>query len=123
MKEAVSDLKNRTKRFALNVIEFVNTMPKTSSGQILGKQLLRAATSVGANYRASCKSRSRAEFIAKIGIVEEEADECCYWLELILESKHANETIIKPLINEANAITAIMAASRKSAIRNSGKKL
>ncbi|HBA84020.1 MAG TPA: four helix bundle protein [Verrucomicrobia bacterium] len=112
-----NDLKARTKQFALSIICFVETIPQNQTGWVLGKQLLRAGTSVGANYRAACKSRSKAEFIAKIGVVEEEADECCYWLELINESTLVHESKIEKLYREASELTAIMAASRRSASR------
>jgi four helix bundle protein len=112
-----SELKGRTKRFALSVIRFVELLPNEQSGWVLGKQLLRSGTSVGANYRAACKSRSKAEFIAKIGVVEEEADECCYWLELIKESGLVQTSKVDDLYRESNELTAIMAASRRSASR------
>ena len=78
-------LKERTKKFALDVIDVIDLLPKNNKGQVLGRQLLKAATSVGANYRATCRARSKAEFISKLGIVVEESDECIYWLELIKE--------------------------------------
>lgn len=111
------ELKVRTKRYALNVIEFCDSLPHRKLAWVLGDQLMRAATSVGANYRAACKARSTAEFIAKIGTVEEEADECQYWLELIGEAKLASRDIVQPLLKEATELTAIMGASRKSASR------
>jgi four helix bundle protein len=77
-----SDLKQRTKSFALRIIKVVDALPKTRSANVIGNQLLRSGTSVGANYRAACRARSPAEFVAKLGIVEEEADESGYWLEL-----------------------------------------
>ncbi len=80
------DLKKRTKEFALRVLKVVDALPKTTSGFIIGKQIGRSATSVGANYRTACKARSKADFVSKITIVEEEADESMFWLELIIES-------------------------------------
>ena len=80
-------LRQRTKTFALRVIKLVEALPKTTTAAVLGKQLLRSATSVGANYRAACRARSTAEFVAKMGIVEEEADECIYWMAIIGETK------------------------------------
>ncbi|MFH0880225.1 MAG: four helix bundle protein [Lentisphaerota bacterium] len=112
------DLKKRTKRFALDMIRFSELIPNNPAGWVLGKQLLRAGTSVGANYRAACKSRSRAEFVAKIGVVEEEADESCFWLELLKESKMVQDESLMMLHGEAHELTAIMAASRKSASRS-----
>ena len=82
-------------------------------------QLVRSGTSVASNYRAACRARSRAEFIAKIGVVEEEADESAFWLELVVEHKLMQETLVRPLLKEADELTAIMAASRISASRNS----
>jgi four helix bundle protein len=86
-------------------------------GRVIGNQLLRSGTSVGANYRSACKGRSKAEFVAKLGIVEEEADETAYWLELIMEGDLLGIETVKPLLQEANELVAIMAASRKSASR------
>src|SRR5947207_4972637 len=112
------DLKERTKQFALRVMRLVDALPASTKGRALAGQLIRSATSVAANYRAACRARSRAEFIAKIGIVEEEADESCFWLELIIDSGLLNEDRIRPLLSEAGELVAIMAASRKSAIGN-----
>jgi len=110
-----SDLKRRTKQFSLRIIKLVNALPKISTGKIIGNQLIRCGTSVGANYRAACRGRSKPEFIAKLGIVIEEADESIYWLELIVEGGLMKEELVKPLLKEADEITAIMVASRKSA--------
>jgi len=113
-----ADLKARTKRFALRVMKLVDAMPRTIQGRAIANQIIRSATSVAANYRAACRARSRAEFIAKIGIVEEEADENCFWLELIIDSSLLTEERIRPLLSEAGELVAIMATSRKSAIGN-----
>jgi len=113
-----ADLKARTKQFALRVMKMVDALPRTIQGRAIAKQIIRSATSVAANYRAACRARSRAEFIAKIGIVEEEADESCFWLELIIDSGLLTEDRIRPLLSEAGELVAIMAASRKSAIGN-----
>jgi len=113
-----ADLKARTKRFALRVMKLVDAMPRTIQGRAIANQIIRSATSVAASYRAACRARSRAEFIAKIGIVEEEADESCFWLELIIDSGLLTEERIRPLLSEAGELVAIMAASRKSAIGN-----
>ncbi len=112
---SIEELKARTKRFAINVIKLVETFPHAGTGQVIGKQLLRAATSVGANYRASCRARSQTEFIAKIRIVEEEADECMYWLELVQEAGLGHGPQIETLHGEANELTAICVASSKTA--------
>jgi len=112
------ELKARTKRFALRVMTLVDVLPNTVIGRVIANQIMRSATSVGANYRAACRARSRAEFISKIGVVEEEADETAFWLELIIGSKIRRIKQINPLLDEANELVAIMAASRKSAIAN-----
>lgn len=109
------ELKDRTKRFAVNVIVFVRELPPTLDGRELGRQLLRAATSVAANYRAACRARSRAEFIAKLGIVLEESDESLFWLELIVDSKLKPMARVETLMNEADQLTAIFTASLKTA--------
>src|SRR5262245_27561090 len=110
-----ADLKARTKRFALRVMKLVDVLPRTIQGRAIANQIIRSSTSVAANYRAACRARSRAEFIAKIGVVEEEADERCFWLELIVDSGLLTEGRVHPLLSEANELVAIMAASRKSA--------
>src|SRR5213082_4191967 len=112
------ELKERTKRFALRVMRLVDALPKSAKGRALASQLVRSGTSVAANYRAACRARSRAEFIAKIGVVEEEADETAFWLELIIDSALLTETRTRPLLSEAGELVAIMAASRKSAFGN-----
>jgi four helix bundle protein len=121
------ELKQRTKQFALRVIKLVDALPKTTVGRAIANQLMRAGTSVGANYRAACRSRSKAEFIAKIGTVEEEADESAYWLELIIESGLMKPALVNLLLQEANELVAIMASSRisasKSAIGNRQSKI
>lgn len=113
-----AELKERTKQFALRVITLVEALPNTKSGNAIAKQLVRSGTSVGANYRASCRARSKAEFIAKLGIVEEEADESCFWLERIVEGGWLPTTKVSALLKESGELTAIMAASRISAARN-----
>jgi four helix bundle protein len=109
------DLKRRTKQFALRILKLVAVLPKTVEGRTLGGQLVRAGTAVGANYRATCRSRSRAEFVARIGVVEEEADESAYWLELIIEGELLKAQQVAPLLNEVNELAKIMASSRISA--------
>jgi four helix bundle protein len=112
------ELKARTKEFAFRVIRLVDALPNSVKGRATANQIMRSSTSVAANYRAACRARSRAEFIAKIGVVEEEADETPFWLELIIDSKIRSKTHIEPLLKEAGELVAIMAASRKSAIGN-----
>ena len=111
------DLKERTKQFALRVMRLVDVLPNTPKGRAIASQLVRSGTSVAANYRAACRGRSKAEFIAKVGIVEEEADETALWLELIISDKLLPEKKVAPLLKEANEVTAIMAASYISASR------
>ena len=111
-----AELKARTKTFALRIIKLTRAIPKTDdAGRAIAKQIVRSGTSVAANYRASCRARSQAEFIAKIGTVEEEADETALWLELLVESGTMSASKLSPLLAEANELTAIMAASRKTA--------
>ena len=110
-----TDMKLRTKRFALESIRLVATLPKAPEGRVVGNQLIRSGTSVGANYRAACRGKSKADFISKLGTVEEEADESCYWLELIIDGNILPQTEVDPLLKEANEITAIIVASRKTA--------
>jgi len=112
------ELKVRTKQFALRVMKLINALPKTIAGRTVADQLMRAASSVGANYRAACRGRSTAEFISKLSIVVEEADESCYWLELIMDGELLPKDQVIDLHREANEITAIMTASRKTAREN-----
>jgi four helix bundle protein len=111
------ELKKRTKQFALRVLKLAAALPGTIEGRMIRGQLVRAGTSVGANYRAACRGRSRAEFIAKLGVVEEEADESAFWLELIIEGAFLKENRVSPLLAEANELTRIMATSRITASR------
>jgi four helix bundle protein len=107
-------LHNRTKQLGLRVIGLVQALPRTDAGQVIGRQLLRAGTSVGANYRAACRGRSRADVIAKLKIVEEESDETCYWLELLIDAKVVPAKRLQPLLQEANEIVAMVVASIKT---------
>ena len=115
------DLKKRTKLFAIAAIHFSKTLPKNDEGFIIKKQIIRCATAVGANYRAVCRARSSADFISKIAIVEEEADETCYWLEILEESGMLTKDATAKLYDEAFQLTAIFAASRKTSRMNSNK--
>ena len=108
------DLKQRTKQFSLRVLKLVAALPKNLAGRTIGGQLVRAGTSVGANYRAACRARSKVEFIAKIGIVEE-ADESAFWMELIIEGDLMKAELVQALLDEATELAKIMASSRKSA--------
>jgi len=111
-------LKQRTKRFALGIIQLVEAVPKSRSADVLGRQLLRSGTSVGANYRSACRARSAADFISKMGIVEEEVDESIYWMELLQECKLADSDKIKALTHEAGELLAITVSSIKTARKN-----
>jgi four helix bundle protein len=109
------EMQVRTQAFALRVIRLVDTLPRSAAGQVIGRQLLRSATSVGANYRAACRAQSRAEFAAKFSVALEEADETLYWLELLQESALIKPERLTGLIKEANELVAISAAARKTA--------
>jgi four helix bundle protein len=108
----------RTRSFALRVIRLVQSLAAGRTSDVIGKQLLRAATSVGANYHAACRGRSSPEFCAKLGIVEEEADECVYWIELLIDSGLVRRERLTNLLQEANEIVAMVVASIKTARKN-----
>ena len=112
------ELQERTKRFALRILKLIEHLPDTIGGRVLANQLARSATSVGANYRAACRARSRAEFASKIGTVAEEADESLFWLELIRDGKFMSEKRISALATEADELTAIFTSGRRTAVRN-----
>ena len=99
----------------MRILRLVAALPNTVVGRAIGGQLVRAGTSVGANYRAACRGRSRAEFIAKIGVVEEEADESAFWMELLIEGKLLRLEKVEALLDEARELTKIMAKSRLTA--------
>ncbi len=109
------DLRERTKQFALRVLKLAESLPRSVSGRVFANQIARSATSVAANYRAACRGRSKAEFIAKLGIAEEEADETQFWLEMISAAEIIPSSRLENLQKEAAEITAIIAASRKTA--------
>lgn len=111
------ELQNRTKQFALRTLKLIDALPNTPAGRAIANQLVRSAMSVGANYRAACRARSRVEFAAKLGIVLEEADESLYRLEMIRDAKLIPEAKISLLLKEADELTAIVAAGRKSAAK------
>jgi len=110
-------LTERTKRFALDIIKLVEKLPKGRTADILGRQLLAARTSVGANYRAACRARSSPDFISKMGIVEEEADESIYWMELLIDCGLIQKGDISNLLNEVNQILAMTVSSIRTARR------
>ena len=108
------EMKQRTKRFALRVIRVVVALPRSNVTDVIGRQLLRAGTSVGANYRAACRSRSDGDFLARMGIVEEEADEALYWMEMLVETSLVNADRLADLRREGEEILAIVVASLKT---------
>ena len=108
------EFKDRTKNIALRVIRVVESLPNTVSAQIIGKQLVRSATSVGANYRAACRAKSTADIIHKLAIVEEEADESLYWLELLIESEIMTENKLSALMKDIDEIVAMTVSSIKT---------
>jgi len=111
------DLKDRTRAFALAIIALVESFPRGRSADVIGNQLLRAGTSVGANYRAACRARSRREFLAKLGIVEEEADEAQFWLDLVIERGLSDAVRVACLRDEARQLVAIVVSSIRTARR------
>jgi len=113
-----NSLRERTKSFALRIINLVEALPKGRIAEVIGRQLLRSGTSVGANYRSACRAKSPADFIAKMGIVEEETDETIYWLELLVVSGLVNKKDITDLLDEANQLLAMTVSSIKTAKRN-----
>ena len=108
-------LKSRTQEFALRIIRLFRSLPRSTEAQVMGKQLLRSATSVAANYRACGRARSKPEFIAKIGTVVEEADETVFWLEMLVKADIVLPAKMEPLLKEANELLAIFAASQHTA--------
>ena len=116
--EMKRERKRRTKEFALRVIRLVQSLPKGQMADVLGKQLLRSGTSVGANYRAACRAKSRADFISKMGIMEEEADESMYWMELLIESRLVRHDDVANLLDEADQLVAMTVSSIQTARSN-----
>jgi four helix bundle protein len=110
-----AELKERTKEFAVRIVKLFRALPKTEEARIIGRQLLRAGMSIGANYRGACRSRSKAEFAAKMGIVVEEADEAVFWLELLIATGLVRQNRLKALLAEANELLAIFGASQRTA--------
>ena len=112
-------LQDRTRKFALSVIKFTEQLQRDDTSRILGRQLLRCGTSVGANYRAACRSKSKADFISKLSTVLEEADESAFWIELLVDAAKVEPQVAEPLLAEANELVAIAAASINIAKRKS----
>ncbi len=109
------EMKERTKNFAFRILDLADALPRTRSGNVIAGQI-RSGTSVAANYRALCRAKSRADFVNKTSIVEEEADESCFWLELLFDRGLLAARRVQPLLKEANELTAIFVASRKTAV-------
>ena len=112
------ELKKRTKQFTLRVIKLYQSLPKTTEAQLIGKQMFRSATSVGANYRAACRARSNAEYHSKISIVIEEADETMFWLEILWEAGIVKQELLQNLYQENEEILKITVVSRKNSEKN-----
>ncbi len=106
------DLRRRTKEFALHIIKLFRALPKTEEARVLGSQILRSGTAVAANYRSACRGRSRADFISKIGITVEEADETAFWLELLTDAGIVKKVRLEKLLVEANELVRIFQATR-----------
>jgi len=118
-----AELQQRTKDFALRVLKLIEQLPNTIGGRVLANQVARSATSVGANYRAACRARSRAEFASKLGTVAEEADESLYWLKLIRDGNFVPEKKLASLVSEADELTAIFTAGRRTSSKNQTSKI
>ena len=114
LNETTEQLRQRTKALAVRVVRLFRSLPESRDAQVIGTQLLRCGTSVGANYRAVCRARSKADFISKIGIVLEEADETVFWLELLVETGVMPENRLKELLQEARELTAILTATQRT---------
>lgn len=112
------EMKIRTKTFGLNIIKLIEGLQKCKTTDIIGRQLIRSAVSVGANYRALCRAKSKQDFIFKLKVVEEEVDESSYWLEVLVESGMIKKDNVDNLLQEANELTSIVAASIKTAKKN-----
>jgi four helix bundle protein len=109
------DMKTRTRAFALRIIRLAESLPNTSTSYVIRNQMLRCGSSVGANYRAACRAKSKADFISKMGIVEEEADETIYWIELLIDADILKRPLVTDLLNEADQILSIVVSSIKTA--------
>jgi four helix bundle protein len=112
------ELRDRTKKFAIRIVKMFRSLPKSEEARILGRQVLRSGTSVAANYRAVCRSRSRADFVSKLAVVTEEADETVFWLELLVETGIVAEARMKSLLTEANELVRIFGSSLRTARSN-----
>jgi four helix bundle protein len=117
--EKARQLQERTKQFAVRIVRMFQALPKTGEAQVIGKQVLRSGTGTAANYRAACRSRSKTEFAARMGVVVEEADETVFWLELLVEARIVSPRRMEGMLREANELLAIFSASRRT-IRQGG---
>jgi four helix bundle protein len=109
------ELKKRTKQFAIRIVKLYRSLPRAEEARVIGRQMLRSGTSVAANYRAVCRARSKAEFIAKVGVVVEETDETVLWLELLVDTELVRASQMTELLAEANELLAIFAVSQHTA--------
>ena len=116
--DKAAELRDRTRDFAIRVVKMTDSLPRRMSTEVMAKQLVRCATSIGANYRAACRARSHSEFVSKMQIVQEEADETQYWLELLFRSGVVGEQEFRPLEKEAAELTAIFTSSAATARKN-----
>jgi four helix bundle protein len=116
------EMKQRTRALGLRVIRLVESLPNTRTADVIGKQLLRCGTSVGANYRAACRARSRPDFTAKMGIVEEEADEILYWIEMLIDCGLVEQNRVKSLLDETNEIVSMVVSSIRTARANGNRR-
>lgn len=116
------EMKQRTRELGLRVVRLVESLPNTRTADVIGKQLLRCGMSVGANYRAACRARSRADFAAKMGIVEEEADEIGYWIEMLIDCGLVKHKRVEPLLGETNEIVSIVVSSIRTARANGNRR-
>ena len=117
MSTAPAELRDRTKAFAIRIVKLYRSLPHTADSQVVGKQLLRCGTSVAANYRAACRGRSRAEWIAEIGLVVEESDETVFWLEMLSDFDIVSARRCEDILKEAHELNAIFTAARHTARR------
>jgi four helix bundle protein len=116
------ELRDRTKALTMRTIKLFRSLPRTPEAQVIGKQLLRSASSAAANYRAVCRARSNAEFVAKLCIVVEEIDEALFWMEVLVDSETVSKSRMAAIIREASELTAIFSASKKTAQANGRQK-
>ena len=122
MSTGPEELRDRTKKFAVRIVRLYKALPLATDAQVLGKQLMRCGTSVAANYRAACRARSKAEWVSKIGLVVEEADETVFWLEMLIDCDIVPGERLRDLLNEAKELSALFTASQRTARGNAGKR-